>query len=155
MTFEDLFNFESAIETAACAILGETAWHEFSDKVATGPLIGYEVKFAGTPTGVQRQWKSIKLPVEYRGTLEVRVVTTRFQNSDKHAALLTQARVSFLQALYLFNDTNLPYHWVTYVAEQSAVRGHDQENGGNGGIDHTTLRFELVVSIRDECWLDE
>jgi hypothetical protein len=153
MTFSDLFNFESAIENAACAILGENAWHEFSDAVRTGPLIGYEVKFAGAPTGdKKRAWKQILLPTEWRGTLEVRVVTTRFQNSDQHAPLLTQARVSFLQALYLFNDTNLPYHWVTYVAEQPCVRGHDQENGG---IDHTTLRFELVVSIREEHWLDQ
>jgi hypothetical protein len=153
MTFEQLFDFESAIENAACQILGENAWHEFSDKVANGPLIGYEVKFAGGPTGdKKRRWKQIILPTEWRGTLEVRVVTTRFQNSNEHAALLTQARVSFLQALYLFNDTNLPFHWVTYVAEQPCVRGHDQENGG---IDHTTLRFELVVSIREECWLEE
>ena len=148
MTFEQLFDIESAIENATIAILG-SGYHEFSDGVKKTP--NYEVKFAGGPTGQKRAWKNIKLDCEWRGTLETRIVTTRFQNSDKHAPLLVQARIRLMQGLLVFNDTNLPFHWVTYIQETPVTRAHDKETG----IDASTLHHELVVSIRAECWLDE
>lgn len=152
MTFEQLFDIESAVESAAMAILGpEQSWNEFSDVLKDGPLIGYEVKFAGGPTGIKRPWRNIKLDCEWRGNLEIGVVTTRFQNSDKHAALLVQARIRMMQGLLLFNDSNLPFHWVIYIQELPIIRVHDRETM----TDHSTLHFDLKLSVREECWLAE
>jgi hypothetical protein len=148
MTFEQIFNVESAVERAIITLLGaDNCYEEFSDGVKKTP--GYEVKFAGEPTGKKRAWKDIKLDCEWRGVLETRVVTTRFQNSDQHAALLVRARIELSRALYI--DSQLPFHWITYVQEKPLTRAHDRETG----IDTSTLHHELVVSVRDECWLDE
>jgi hypothetical protein len=153
MDLSTLLQFEAAIEGATCAILKKfgNVVPEFSDQKREHPA--HEVKLHSVKEDGEHYFvrKAIQYPYGYIARIEISSVTQRFVNSDKQPIMMAGVRILRFNFLMLYNDATLPYHWITWMDEETTARQHITD----GKFDRSVQEFAIKFQIREECLPEE
>ena len=173
----ELFDFETAFETAAQTILTDAGIVAYiSQQNVTKALISTGIGFdlgpaidelasldpaAGYPA-LQPSWPANQAPPQeyfrYTAGLEFSVEVPRDQNqitpapADGVDQLLAQIRAkirtAMMRVMFPFNDTNLPLYRVTDIRPNGTTTGFEAVRN----IDFVSLRFSLTFQIKPSAW---
>ncbi len=169
--FTELFDFESAFETAAQTILenaGITAY--ISQQNVTKALIGTGISMdigaaldELTQLAKPANWPSGQQPPQeyfrYTGSIVFTVEVPRDQNaispvptppevSKVLAQVRAKIRTAMMRVLMPFDDTNLPLYRVTDIRPNGTSTGFEAVRN----IDYTSLRFDVSFLIQPTAW---
>lgn len=153
-TWNDIFGWESAVESAGYAILSPYINHvdlPGESDLFISPAV--EVSMTrGRPTGHQQLVYTASGSVSriindsYEGTLDITIVTDRAINDVSHSLYTGIAR-NLIGNKNNFNSGSLmPFHTVQVIEEQGTSYALDVPNN----LDLTKLSFNVVMSARSE-----
>lgn len=150
-TFEDIYNYEAAVEDAWISILQnggqDYVYPEHSDKTKKTPYI--EVQLTNVvATGHRRIWRKEQLWDWWNGELISRVITNRGQNSDAQRPALTTIRREAQRFAERFTGDVMPFHEMSAMKESALIRGFDPKLL----VDFSEVRHQIVFHVRDDTW---
>lgn len=85
---------------------------------------------------------------EWAGSLRLRIVTRRDENTGQHDTILGKVRVALLAQANSFTVVNLPYHSLHECMEESCALNVDSEENE----DVTELVYRIRIGIRETGW---
>lgn len=153
-TWNDIFGWEGAVESAGYAILSPYINHvdlPGESDLFVSPAV--EVSMTrGRPTGHQQLIYDVSGSVtriindSYEGTLDITIVTDRAINDTSHSLYTAIAR-NLIGNKNNFNSGSLmPFHFVQLIEEQGTSYASDNQNN----LDLTKLSFNVVLAAKSE-----
>ena len=149
---DTIYQFESAIESAAESILDNAASitsHKQRDSGTLATPFAF-CQLSGVQ-GIGKQYKTgthaFNWPIDFNATLNVTVTTNRQENAASHATYLGKVR-RHLYTLTNWTTQRLPYHSIALVQESGSSPQYVEDER----FDQTTLSFRIIFTIRDDAW---